>query len=72
MNLPTLRQALRYANDSQGTAKWLLISNCVEVRLYKFPESTLRYEQWFIEDLIDPNEYARFVLLLSIHVVTSV
>jgi len=60
----TLRQALRYANDSQGTAKWLLMSNCIEVRLYKFPESTLNYEQWFIEDLTNPDEYARFILLL--------
>jgi len=61
----TVAQALRYANHSQGTAKWFLVSNCLEFRLYKFPESNIKYEQWFIEDLIKPEEYARFVLLLS-------
>lgn len=61
----TVEQAARYARASQDTAKWFLVSNCVEFRLYKFPESTSQYEQWFIEDLIKPEEYARFVLLLS-------
>ncbi|MCX7068893.1 MAG: N-6 DNA methylase [Methylococcales bacterium] len=61
----TVMQAARYALNSQGTAKWFLVSNCLEFRLYKFPESTSQYEQWFIEDLIKPEEYARFVLLLS-------
>ena len=61
----TVNQAIRYAVHSQGTAKWFLVSNCLEFRLYKFPESNIKYEQWFIEDLIKPEEYARFVLLLS-------
>ena len=61
----TVMQAARYALNSQGTAKWFLVSNCSEFRLYKFPESTSQYEQWFIDDLIQPEEYARFVLLLS-------
>jgi|WetSurSiteA1Bulk_404760.scaffolds.fasta_scaffold00013_26 type I restriction-modification system DNA methylase subunit len=61
----TVAQATRYAVDSQGTAKWFLVSNCLEFRLYKFPESNRHYEQWFIEELIKPEEYARFVLLLS-------
>jgi len=60
----TVQQASRYALESQGTAKWFLVSNSVEFRLYKFPESTINYEQWFIEDLIKPEEYAKFVLLL--------
>jgi hypothetical protein len=61
----TVEQATRYALTSQGTAKWLLVSNCLEFRLYKFPGSTSQYEQWSIEDLIKPDEYARFILLLS-------
>ena len=61
----TVAQATRYAINSQGTAKWFLVSNCLEFRLYKFPDSTIKYEQWFIEDLLKPEEYARFVLLLS-------
>jgi type I restriction-modification system DNA methylase subunit len=61
----TVEQATRYALTSQGTAKWFLVSNCLEFRLYKFPGSTSQYEQWSIEDLIKPDEYARFILLLS-------
>lgn len=61
----TVEQAARYARASQETAKWFLVSNCLEFRLYKFPYSTSQYEQWFIDDLIQPEEYARFVLLLS-------
>jgi len=61
----TVAQAIRYAINSQGTAKWFLVSNCLEFRLYKFPDSNIKYEQWFIEDLIKPEEYARFILLLS-------
>jgi hypothetical protein len=54
----TVVQATRYAINSQGTAKWFLVSNCLEFRLYKFPESNIKYEQWVIEDLIKPEEYA--------------
>ena len=61
----TVEQAIRYAANTEGTAKWFLVSNCIEFRLYKFPESTRKYEQWFLEDLIKPEEYARFVLLLK-------
>ena len=61
----TVEQATRYALNSQGTAKWILVSNCLEFRLYKFPGSTSQYEQWLIEDLIKPADYARFILLLS-------
>lgn len=60
----TVQQAIRYAVESQGTAKWFLVSNSVEFRLYKFPESTFNYEQWFVEDLLNPEEYAKFLLLL--------
>jgi len=61
----TVNQAFRYAANTEGTAKWFLVSNCIEFRLYKFPESSSKYEQWFLEDLIKPEEYARFVLLLK-------
>lgn len=58
-------QALGYALKTNGTAKWFLVGNCVEIRLYKFPHSSQTHEHWLIEDLIQPAEYARFVLLLS-------
>lgn len=61
----TVEQAVRYAEETNGTAKWFLVSNCVEIRLYKYGRSRSQFEQWFISDLIKPEEYARFVLLLS-------
>ncbi len=58
-------QAAGYAQETNGTAQWFLVCNCLEFRLYKYPYSERIYEQWLIEDLIKPREYARFVLLLS-------
>ena len=60
-----VEQAANYAKETNGTAKWFLVCNCVEFHLYKYPYSERVYEQWFIEDLIKPAEYARFVLLLT-------
>jgi type I restriction-modification system DNA methylase subunit len=61
----TIEQATRYALNHQATTKWLLVSNCLEFRLYKFPDATGQFEQWHLDDLLKPADYARFVLLLS-------
>lgn len=45
--------------------KWVLVSNYVELRLYGFGEGTTAYETFGLEHLTDPEEYARFMLLLS-------
>jgi len=63
--LSAVQQAANYAKETNGTAQWFLVCNCLEFRLYKYPYSELSYEQWLIKDLIKPAEYARFVLLLS-------
>ncbi|WMP16425.1 Eco57I restriction-modification methylase domain-containing protein [Thiothrix lacustris] len=63
--LSTVDQATQYAVNSNGEAKWFLVSNCLEIRLYKFPYSSDIYESWQIAELIKPEEYARFVLLLG-------
>ncbi|MGB5600296.1 MAG: N-6 DNA methylase, partial [Thiothrix litoralis] len=63
--LSTVDQATQYAVNSNGEAKWFLVSNCIEIRLYKFPYSNDIYESWQIAELIKPEEYARFVLLLG-------
>ncbi len=64
-NKSAVQQAADYAKETNGTAKWFVVCNCIEFRLYKYPHSERFYEQWRIEDLIKPSEYARFVLLLS-------
>lgn len=59
-----VQQAYEYARDIRG-AKWVLVSNYVELRLYAISETSLVYQQFFFKDLLKPEEYAKFYLLLS-------
>ena len=59
-----VQQAWEYATRAPGV-KWVLVSNYVELRLYGFGEGTTTYERFDLAKLIDPAEYARFMLLLS-------
>lgn len=59
-----VQQAFEYARDIRG-AKWVLVSNYLEIRLYAISETSLVYEQFFFKDLADPFKYARFQLLLG-------
>lgn len=59
-----VQQAFEYARDIKG-AKWVLLSNYVELRLYAISETSLVYEQFFFKNLLDPSEYAKFYLLLN-------
>jgi len=61
----TVEQARNYAYNSNGEAQWFMVSNCIEIRLYKYPESGKLYQSWQIADLIKPEEYERFILLLG-------
>lgn len=59
-----VEQAFRYAASMKG-AKWVLLSNYVELRMYATSEGNLVYESFMLEALSDPFEYARFQLLLN-------
>lgn len=59
-----VQQAWEYAMNVRGV-KWVLVSNMIELRLYGFGEGTSAYETFHLDQLIEPNEYARFMLLLS-------
>jgi len=59
-----VQQAWEYAIKARGV-KWVLVSNMVELRLYGFGEGTSAYETFRLEQLTDPEQYARFMLLLS-------
>jgi len=63
-NKSPVQQAWEYAMNAPGV-KWVLVSNMVELRLYGFGEGTAAYETFRLERLVDPDEYARFMLLLS-------
>ncbi|MBK1648774.1 Eco57I restriction-modification methylase domain-containing protein [Rhabdochromatium marinum] len=59
-----VQQAWEYAMHARGV-KWVLVSNMVELRLYGFGEGTAAYEVFWLEHLTEPEEYARFRLLLG-------
>ena len=63
-NKSPVQQAWEYAMNARGV-KWVLVSNYIELRLYGFGEGTAAYESFRLHQLTDPDEYARFMLLLS-------
>ena len=63
-NKSPVQQAWEYAMNARGV-KWVLVSNMIELRFYGFGEGTSAYEEFRLDQLTDPEEYARFILLLS-------
>jgi hypothetical protein len=59
-----VQQAWDYAIDAPGS-RWVLVSNCVEVRLYGFGRGRDAYEVFDLGRLDDEEEHARLWLLLS-------
>jgi hypothetical protein len=59
-----VQQAWDYAIDAPGS-RWVLVSNCVEVRLYGFGRGRDAYELFDLTKLDDPEEHARLCLILS-------
>jgi len=63
-NKSPVQQVWEYAMNAPGV-KWVLVSNYIELRLYGFGEGTSAYEVFKFDKLTEPDEYARFMLLLS-------
>jgi hypothetical protein len=59
-----VQQAWDYAIDAPG-AQWVLISNCLEIRLYGFGRGRDAYEVFDLTRLDEEEEHARLCLLLS-------
>ncbi len=59
-----VQQAWNYAIDAPG-CRWVLVSNCVEIRLYGFGRGRDAYEAFDLTKLDDPHELERLWLLLS-------
>ena len=59
-----VQQAWEYANDAVG-ARWVLVSNQVEVRFYAVGRGRRDYETFDLQRLDDPVVLKRFVLLLG-------
>lgn len=62
-NKTPVQQAWDYAMDAPG-ARWVLLSNMKEVRLYAVGHGRLDYERFDLKKLGDEAELARFQLLL--------
>jgi type I restriction-modification system DNA methylase subunit len=63
-NKSPIQQAWEYAIDAPG-AKWVLVSNCAEIRLYAFGHGREQYEIFDLALLDDPKEHERLWLLLG-------
>ena len=59
-----VQQAWDYASDVPGV-RWVLVSNCVEIRLYGFGRGRDAYELFDLRNLDDPEEHKRLWLVLS-------
>ncbi len=59
-----VQQAWDYAIDTPG-ARWVLVSNCIEVRLYAFGRGRDAYELFDLTKLDDRSEHERLWLILS-------
>ena len=59
-----VQQAWDYAIDAPGS-RWVLVSNCLEIRLYGFGRGRDAYEVFDLKQLDEPEEHARLWLILS-------
>ncbi len=59
-----VQQAWGYAMDAPGVS-WVLVSNCVEIRLYRFGRGRDCYEMFDLKRLDDPDELRRLYMLLD-------
>lgn len=63
-NKTPVQQAWEYAMDVKG-ARWVLVSNYIEIRLYAFGHGRQDYERFQLETLLEPEQYTRFIKILS-------
>jgi len=59
-----VQQAWEYAMDSPGVS-WVLVSNCIELRLYRFGRGRDAYESFDLRRLDDSEHLRRLMLLLG-------
>src|SRR5579872_3070912 len=59
-----VQQAWEYANDAPG-AKWVLVSNCVEIRLYGYGRGREAYEVFDLTRLDQEDELRRLWTILG-------
>lgn len=63
-NKSPVQQAWEYGMDAKG-AKWVLVTNYTELRLYAIGYGRKSYESFDFAKISDPEHYTRFVTLLA-------
>jgi type I restriction-modification system DNA methylase subunit len=63
-NKTPVQQAWEYAMDAKG-ARWVLVSNYLEIRLYAVGYGRQDYELFDLRTLYEPKNYTRFMALLA-------
>ena len=63
-NKSPVQQAWEYAMDAKG-AKWVLVSNYRQIRLYAVGYGRKDYEAFDLATMSDPTNYHRFILMLA-------
>jgi len=61
--LTPVEQAFQYAHKNGSGCGWVVVSNFIEIRLYK-SVSSLEYEKFLVTSLDDEAEFKRFYFLL--------
>ena len=59
-----VQQAWDYAIDAPG-ARWVMVSNCLEIRLYRFGRGRNAFELFDLRKLDQPGEHHRLWLILA-------
>ena len=62
-HLTPVEQAFGYANKNGSGCGWVIVSNFIEIRLYK-SSSSLEYEKFLMTELDRESEFNRFYFLL--------
>ncbi|MDX9881690.1 MAG: TaqI-like C-terminal specificity domain-containing protein [Prolixibacteraceae bacterium] len=59
-----VEQVFSYSSKAGGNCKWVIVSNFKEIRLYHASDQS-RYENFFLYDLLLPDNLKRFFFLLQ-------
>lgn len=61
-----VEQAWGYANNTGGACRWVIVSNLRETRLYNVNRGDQVWHTFWLKDLADREQFARFCLILEL------
>jgi len=60
-----VEQGFSYVPKLTRPCEWVIVSNCQEIRLYRYSQGMTQYERFDLLSLSDPAEFRRFCFLLQ-------